>query len=256
MRIAVLGATGVSGGHVVTEAARRGHDVVAIARNPSGIPAAGVQIAGADLQSGRGLVDALAGVDAIIDCSNITSASKATQFFTRAHQNLLQARHPTQPAHYVLLSIVGAHAVPMAYYKAKAAQERLWTADPSVSLVRSTQFHQFADQMLHRMGLGPIAVIPKMRVQPIAAESAARVLVSVAETGPTATVHEISGPQEENLVRMARHLIDSGRTDSPRRFVVPLTIPGAAGRAIRDGSLLSPQAQPHGPGFEDWLAQN
>jgi uncharacterized protein YbjT (DUF2867 family) len=248
VRIAVLGATGVSGGHVVTEAAQRGHDVVAIARNPTGSPPAGIQITVADLQSGRGLANALAGVDAIIDCSNITSASKATQFFTQAHQNLVQARN--SPAHYVLLSIVGAHAVPMAYYKAKAAHERLWTADPSVSLVRSTQFHQFADQMLHRMGLGPIAVIPKMRVQPIAAESAARVLVSVAETGPTATVHEISGPREEDLVDMAR------RIQSPRRFVVPLTIPGAAGRAIRDGALLSPQAQPHGPGFEDWLAQN
>jgi uncharacterized protein YbjT (DUF2867 family) len=250
VRIAVLGATGVSGGHVVTEAAQRGHDVVAIARNPTGSPPAGIQITVADLQSGRGLADALAGVDAIIDCSNITSASKATQFFTQAHQNLVQARNSTKPFHYVLLSIVGAHAVPMAYYKAKAAQERLWAGDPHVSLVRSTQFHQFADQMLHRMGFGPIAVIPKMRVQPIAAESAARVLVSVAETGPTATVHEISGPREEDLVDMAR------RIQSPRRFVVPLTIPGAAGRAIRDGALLSPQAQPHGPGFEDWLAQN
>ena len=228
--------------------------MVAIARNPPTTPAAGIQIAAADLQSGRGVVDALAAVDAIIDCSNITSASKATQFFTQAHQNLLQARNPTQPAHYVLLSIVGAHAVPMAYYKAKAAQERLWTADPRVSLVRSTQFHQFADQMLHRMGVGPIAVIPKMRVQPIAAESAASVLVSVAEAGPTTTVHEITGPQQEDLVDMARHIIDSGRTDSPRRFVVPLTIPGAAGRAIRDGALLSPQAQPHGPSFDDWLA--
>ena len=43
------------------------------------------------------------------------------------------------------------------------------------------------------MGLGPVAVIPRMRVQPIAAESAASVLVSVAEAGPTA-VHEIAGP--------------------------------------------------------------
>jgi uncharacterized protein YbjT (DUF2867 family) len=216
--------------------------------------AAGVEVAAADLQSGRGLFDALADVDAIIDCSNITSASKATQFFATAHENLLQARNPAKPAHYVLLSIVGARAVPMAYYKAKAAQERLWNGDPHVSLVRSTQFHQFADQMLRRMGGGPVAVIPKMRVQPIAAESAARILVDVAEAGPTATAHEISGPREENLVDMARRIIDSGRTASPRRFVVPLTIPGAAGRAIRDGALLSDRADKHGPRFDDWLA--
>jgi len=242
--IAVLGATGVSGGFVVTEAAERGHDVVAIARNPSSNPADGIQPTTADLQSGRGLVRALDGVDAIIDCSNTPSASKATQFFTQAHQNLLQARKPS--VHYVLLSIVGAHAVPMAYYKAKAAQERLWAADPHASLVRSTQFHQFAEQMLHRMGLGPVAVIPRMRVQPIAAESAASVLVSVAEAGPTA-VHEIAGPREENLLDMARHI------KSSRRSVVPLTIPGAAGRAIRDGALLSAAADKHGPSFDDWL---
>ena len=252
MRIAVLGATGVSGSLVASEAARRGHDVVAIARNePSNSPV-GVRVALADLQTGQGLADALADVDAIIDCSNIAtnSESKATRFFAQAHQNLAQARRRTNPVHTVVLSIVGAQAVPMAYYKAKAAQEQLWSGEPNVSLVRSTQFHQFADQMLHRMGLGPVAVIPKMRVQPIAAESAASVLVSAAEAGPSAA-QEIAGPREENLVNMARKIITSGHSN--RRFVTPVPIPGAAGRAIRAGALLNSGAAIHGPSFHDWL---
>jgi uncharacterized protein YbjT (DUF2867 family) len=254
VRIAVLGATGVSGRFVVMEASRRGHDVVAIARNPPANPPAGVSAASADLQTGQGLAAALNDVDTVIDCSNIVtnSGAKATRFFTQAHRNLLAARRRTTPAHWVLLSILGAHAVPMPYYKAKVDQERLWSAESGVSLVRSTQFHQFADQILRRMGLGPGAVVPTMRVQPIAAESTASVLVSVAEADPSGTTHEIAGPREENLVDMARRLIDTGR--STRRFVLPMPIPGAAGRAIKDGALLGPRASTHGPSFDDWLA--
>ncbi len=89
-----------------------------------------------------------------------------------------------------------------------------------------------------------------MRVQPIAAESAASVLVSVAEAGPSAA-QEIAGPREENLVNMARKIITSGHSN--RRFVTPVPIPGAAGRAIRAGALLSSGAAIHGPSFHDWL---
>lgn len=229
--------------------------MVAIARKPPAHPPVGVHVTLADLQTGQGLADALTDVDAVIDCSNIAtnSESKASRFFAAAHRNLMQAREGAQPVHFVVLSIVGARAVPMPYYKAKVAQERLWSAEPNVTLVRSTQFHQFAGQMLQRMGLGPLAVIPNMRVQPIAAESAANVLVSIAEEGPTATTHEIGGPQEENLVEMARLLIKAGR--STRRFVLPTPIPGGAGRAIRDGALLSQEASTHGPNFDDWLAR-
>ena len=56
MRIAVAGATGVVGAHVVEEARRRGHDVVPMARS-----------LGVDVAVGDGLDEALAGVEVVID---------------------------------------------------------------------------------------------------------------------------------------------------------------------------------------------
>ena len=37
------------------------------------------------------------------------------------------------------------------------------------ALLRSTQFHEFPDQVLRRALRGPVAVVPKMRIQPVAA---------------------------------------------------------------------------------------
>ena len=57
-RIAVTGATGRLGSHLVEILAQRGHDVVPIARSK-----------GVDVVTGEGLDEALAGVETIIDAA-------------------------------------------------------------------------------------------------------------------------------------------------------------------------------------------
>lgn len=71
--IAVAGATGRLGRHVTQVLEERGHRVVAISR-----------AAGVDVVTGKGLVEALNGVDAIIDVSSTPSPEQAaaTEFFT------------------------------------------------------------------------------------------------------------------------------------------------------------------------------
>src|SRR5690606_11205592 len=59
MKIAVLGATGTAGSRVVRRLKDENVDVVAVSR-----------ASGVDLVTGDGLVDALAGVDAVVDASN------------------------------------------------------------------------------------------------------------------------------------------------------------------------------------------
>ena len=75
MKIAVAGATGRAGRHVVDLARAEGHDVVAISRSQ-----------GVDIITGEGLADALTGVDTIIDVATGPSpeADPATEFFTTA----------------------------------------------------------------------------------------------------------------------------------------------------------------------------
>ena len=71
MRIAIAGATGTVGHHILETARDRGHEVVALSRS-----------SGQDVSTGAGLVEAVAGADAVIDVTNVltTSASKSRQF--------------------------------------------------------------------------------------------------------------------------------------------------------------------------------
>ncbi len=80
MRIAVAGGTGVVGSHAVDSVQAAGHDPVVLARS-----------VGVNLVSGAGLADALAGVDVVIDASNVETArrTKAEEFFTATTGNLL-----------------------------------------------------------------------------------------------------------------------------------------------------------------------
>ena len=113
MRIAVAGGTGTMGRHAVEAARARGHEVVVLSRSN-----------GVDLVTGRGLGDALRGVDVVIDASNLTSTStkKVTAFFTGVTRNLLAAEERAGVRHHVTPSIVGVDRAPYGYYAAKVAQ--------------------------------------------------------------------------------------------------------------------------------------
>src|SRR4029450_14034954 len=78
-RIAVAGATGRVGRHVVEILSGGGHDVVAISRSN-----------GVDAIPGEGLAAALDGVEVVIDTSTGPSAEQgpATEFFLTATRNL------------------------------------------------------------------------------------------------------------------------------------------------------------------------
>ena len=81
-RIAVAGATGRVGRHIVDVLGERRHQVVAISRS-----------AGVDVVTSGGLDRALEGVDVIIDAATGPSREEqaATEFFIAAGRNLGQA---------------------------------------------------------------------------------------------------------------------------------------------------------------------
>ena len=193
----------------------------------------------ADLVSGRGLAEVLAGAEAVIDCSNIATQSrtKAERFFVPATKNLVRAAAEAGARRYVLLSIVGIDNVPMGYYQAKLAQEATLIATATearlgYSIVRVTQFHEFAGQLLNRMRMGPVATIPHMRMQPIDLAEVAGHLLDCAEAEPAGRVADLGGPQEEDLfelaTRWAKHI---GSRDSADRDSAARTgRPGGQGR--------------------------
>ncbi|WP_369251566.1 SDR family oxidoreductase [Streptomyces sp. R41] len=245
MRVAVAGGTGLVGRYVVEELAAAGHEPAVLARSR-----------GVDLVTGAGLDAAMKGVEAVVDVCNLTttSAKKSIAFFEGVGRHLLDAGAQAGVRHHVALSIVGIDRVGMGYYQGKLRQEEVVKGGPTPwTVLRATQFHEFAQQILDRVP-GPLAVVPRMRTQPVAAREVAQHLVQLALSSPQGMAPELAGPRVEQLVDMARRLL---RARHEHRLLLPVKLPGATGAAMAgDGQL------PTGPGsrgsrtFDEWLAEN
>lgn len=98
MRVAVAGGTGAVGAHTVLALQRAGHVPVVLTRSQ-----------GVDLETGAGLDNALAGVDALVDVTNFRPNEPAAtrMMFETATRHLLDAEGRANVRHHVLLSIVG-----------------------------------------------------------------------------------------------------------------------------------------------------
>ena len=73
-----------------------------------------------------------------------------------------------------------------------------------MTIVRTTQWFEFGAQVLQRNRLGPLGLVPGMRIKPIALEAAARVVAETASGKRAGDLVEISGPEEMTLWELVR----------------------------------------------------
>jgi uncharacterized protein YbjT (DUF2867 family) len=251
-RIAVAGATGRVGRHVVDVLETGGHDVVAMSRS-----------GGVDVVTGDGLPEALAGVECVIDVASGPSPDQqaATEFFTAAAHNLQQAGERAGVQRMVVVSIIGVDQFTAGYGAAKVAHERAMLSGPvPVRILRAAQFHEFVDQLVTWGRQGEVSYLPKMRAQLVAARTVAQALVDLA-TAPWSTpaagawgapIPEIAGPREESLVDMAALLV--ARRGDPVRIEGVRDPADPDGHLYETGALLpGPHATLAGPTFQAWL---
>ena len=246
-KIAVAGATGRVGRHVVDVLEAGGHDVVAMSRS-----------SGVDVVTGEGLPEALAGVDAIVDVATGPSPEQqaATEFFTTAARNLHQAGERAGVRRMVVVSIIGAERFGGGYGAAKVAHEQAHLSGPiPARVLRAAQFHEFVEQLVQWGTQGEVSYVPKMRTQLVAARTVAEALGDLAtapDSAPAAgsPIPEIAGPREESLVEMARLLV-ARRGDTVR---IEAVSDETDGEVYETGALLpGPDATLAGPTFERWL---
>jgi len=243
VRIAVAGATGTVGHHVVEAAERAGHEVVRMSRST-----------GVDIVTGVGLPGALRGADVVIDAASVAAASTeaSVRFFGTSSATLLAAEKAAGVSHHIALSIVGIDGFRSGYYAGKVEQERVVMNGPVAwTILRATQFHEFAAQLLGRASFGPFSLMPVGRLQPVAASEVASSLVHLAETYQLGRAADLAGPREESLVEMARGYLAATGT---RRRVIPLRAPGEMMRGLRDGSRLPREGSTLGTQtYAQWL---
>jgi uncharacterized protein YbjT (DUF2867 family) len=240
-RIAVAGGTGVVGVHVVEAVRALGHEPVVLSRSH-----------GVDVTSGSGLPEALAGVDAVVDVTNVTTLSRSTSvgFFETATTHLLAAEKAAGVRHHVALSIVGIDRVGLPYYIGKRRQEEIALAVPTTSVLRATQFHEFAGQLIDRGG--PVTVVPKMRSQPIAAREVGVALAELALAEPAGLLPDLAGPEQHWMHDLVRRVRDARGS---RRPVMSFRLPGKVGAGLAGGGLLPRGDGPRGrETFEEWLS--
>ena len=249
-KIAVAGATGRLGRHVVDVLKAGGYDFVPISRSH-----------GVDVITGEGLAEALDGVECVIDAATGSSPDQeaATDFFTTAARNLHAVGEQAGVRRMLVVSIIGTDRFTAGYGAAKIAHERAMLSGPiPVRVLRAAQFHEFVPELLEWGRQGDVSYVPKMRTQVVAARTVAETLaelVNGSSPAPGATgplIFEIAGPREESLVDIAR-LFAAKRGNSVR--IEAVSNPADPDRDVNEngGLLPGPGATLGGPTFAEWL---
>ncbi|MGH3638654.1 MAG: SDR family oxidoreductase [Mycobacterium sp.] len=245
MKITVIGATGQVGSTVVELLRAEGHDVVAASRGT-----------GADVLTGEGLAEALAGAQVLVDVVNSPSFEDepVLKFFTASAANLTAAAGAAGVGHYVALSIVGVDGLPdSGYMRAKVAQERTITdSGLPYTIVRATQFQEFAEAITGSLVVGDEVRAPDALIQPIAADDVAAEVARAAVAAPVNGVIDVGGPQKISFADMARAVLAKQGDD---KLVVVDPDATYFGTAVAQTSLVTGEGATLAPTrFADWLA--
>lgn len=246
MRMAILGGRGTLGTLVAGALKQRGHDVTVLGRRD-----------GVDALTGEGLDAALAGVDVVVDALNFQgmNATKARSFFGGAARQVSAAAARAGVKRVVVVSISGAADPEVhrrhGYYAGKAEQEAAYVAAATgpaaggapVTIVHSTQWFELVDQMVSMIPLGPLALLPTMRMAAVSASAVAEFVAATAERDaadaslPPARSVSIRGPEIATGAELARSIATVRGSVGGRRPRVFWELP-LFGGAIASGGLI------------------
>jgi uncharacterized protein YbjT (DUF2867 family) len=243
MNILVTGGTGTLGLLVTPLLRDAGHDVTVLSRHPVD----GVAHVTADLRTGEGID--LAGADTVL---HLAGGQKGDDVATK---NLVRAAVDAGVRHLVYISVVGADRVPVGWLRMKYAAEQViagsglpWTT------LRAAQFHDLTLTVAAKMAKLPVIPVPGgLRFQPVDAADVARRLVELTLGEPAGLVPDLVGPQVHGMGDLLRAYL---RASGKRRPMMPVLMPGKAGRSYRAGENLNLNGVDHGTRtWEDFLSE-
>jgi len=255
MRSSILltGGTGTLGRLLIPRLRAAGLPVRVLSRT-SRPDSDGVEYVTADLATGAGVAEAVAGARTILHVAGSTKGDES------------KARHLVRAAagatHLIYISVVGADRVPVVsgidramfgYYAEKRGAEIVvsesglpWTT------LRATQFHELTLTVAQQMAKLPVIPVPAgVRFQPVDGAEVADRLVELALGAPAGLVPDIAGPRVYGMDELVRGYL---RARGKRRLLVPVRFSGGAYRAIRAGAHLAPDRAVGRRTWEEFLA--
>ncbi|MFD3425141.1 SDR family oxidoreductase [Nocardia fluminea] len=246
MKIVVIGGTGLIGSKLVARLGEHGHQAVPAAPNT-----------GVNSLTGEGVEEVLQDANVVIDVSNSPSFADndVMEFFRTSTTNLLAAAAAAGVGHYVALSVVGSERLPdSGYLRAKVAQEELIEGSGlPYSIVRATQFFEFAGGIADSATVDGQVRLPGSSMQPMAADDVAAAVGRTAAGEPKNGTIEVGGPEVIALDEWIRTVL-SARSDA--RTVV--TDPEARyfGAVPQRELLPGSDAQLAQTRLSEWLTSN
>ncbi|HEX2081655.1 MAG TPA: NAD(P)H-binding protein [Longimicrobium sp.] len=254
MKILLTGGTGGLGREVVRAAEGAGHTVrIASRRARPADLAPAREWARMDVETGEGMAEALAGVDAVVHAASDPRRHAIVD--VDGTRRLVEAARAAGTAHLVYVSIVGIHRIPFPYYRSKLAAERI-VLESGVphSILRATQFHGFVEMMIAGAAARVPLVLPlptAFRFQSVATGEVAERLVRAVERGPGGRLPDFGGPEVLTMGEMARAWKAARGIGKP---VVPLPLPGPVAAAFRAGwNTLGADGERGTLRWTDWL---
>ena len=236
----VTGGTGTLGRDLVPALRALGGETHVLSR--SGAP----QTRRGDLASGEGLDVALRGIDTIVHLAAGRDQPGEARNLVRAAATAAGIRH------LVFISIVGIDKIPLPYYRDKLAAETV-IAEGAVpaTILRTTQFHQFAEGLFAAQRWLPVLFSPRLRIQPIDTRVVAEVLAGLASGGPRGRVADLGGPEVLSGGSIARLYRSHLRSRKP---IVEFSLPGRLFAQFAAGHNVVPGSRAGGRTFGQYLA--
>ncbi|WP_405999987.1 SDR family oxidoreductase [Streptomyces sp. NBC_00829] len=229
--ILVTGGTGTLGRHVVPLLREAGRTVRVLSRHgrESGD---GIAYVTADLFRDEGIEAAVDGVEIVL---HLAGGPKGDDVAT---ENLVRAASAAGVKHLVYVSVIGSDTLPLAWLRSKLNAERAiagsgipWTT------LRAAQFHDLALTVVEKTAKLPVIPVPGgLRLQPVDAREVAARLVHLTLGEPAGLVPDLAGPKVYGIAELSRGYL---KARGKQRLMMPVRMPGKAGRAYRAGENLS-----------------
>ncbi|MEU4495640.1 NAD(P)H-binding protein [Streptomyces sp. NBC_00210] len=247
--ILVTGGTGTLGGHVVPLLRDAGCTVRILSRHSRESGDDGVEYVSGDLLKNEGIEAALEGAETVL---HLAGGPKGDDTATR---NLLQAASRAEVQHLVYISVIGADRVPLGWFRSKLGAERA-VADSGLpwTTLRAAQFHDLVLTVVQKMARMPVIPVPGgLRFQPVDSREVAARLVELTLDKPAGLVPDLAGPKVYGMADLSRGYLQAR---GKRRLMMPVRMPGKAGRAYRAGENLSLEGAAVGKlTWEEFLAE-
>jgi uncharacterized protein YbjT (DUF2867 family) len=251
-RVLITGGTGGLGSELVPRFAAAGYTVRILSRRPRSSKAdPAYEWAQGDLVTEAGLAEAVAGCELVVHCATNAPSGKGD---AEAARNLCNAAKEAGNVPVFYISIVGIDKIPMPYYKAKLACEKvLEESGVPWTILRAVQFHSLIDMLLQGLTRFPgVILMPPggSKFQSMDTGEVAQRMVDYAVRGETGRLPDLAGPQFQTLGDMAKMWLE---VRGMRRLRIPLPVFGKIVNGFRQGYNCVPDNPQGKITWRDWL---